>query len=133
MAGDKTAAGQNACPTNRVLIEGVVKVEISKQVKGKICKLALQGKPCSKIQCEDCPDLTWWDVREVLEEAGTSSSRGLMQEISNKLRKAGEKAKKDKKLSDDLSRVHKLARQLYNRGKEDYQKLKKISKAIESW
>jgi len=103
---------------------------ISKQVFKKICKLAQEGKTCAHIQREDYPNLTWWDIRGVLELAGTSSSRGLMQEITNKLNKARGTVK-DKKLSDDLLRVGDLARQLYERGKEDYKRLNRIRKAIE--
>lgn len=103
---------------------------ISKQVFKKICKLAQEGKMCAQIQREDFPDLTWWDIRGVLEVAGTSSSRGIMQEITNKLNKARGTVK-DKKLSTDLSRVSYLARQLYERGKEDYKRLNRIRKAVE--
>jgi len=104
---------------------------ISNQVRKKICKLAEEGKMCVQIQREDFPDLTWWDVRKVLEEAGTSSSLGLIREITRKLNKARATVKKDKKLSNDLSRVGELARQLYERGKEDYKRLDRIRKAVE--
>jgi len=103
---------------------------ISKQVFKKICKLAQEGKTCVQINREDFPDLTWWDIRGVLEVAGTSSSRGIMQEITNKLNKA-QGTVKDKKLSDDLLRVSNLSRQLYERGKEDYKRLNRIRKAVE--
>jgi len=103
---------------------------ISKQVREKICKLAQEGKTCAQIQREDFPDLTWWDIRGVLEDAGISSSRGIMQEITNKLNKA-QGILKDKKLSADLLRVSKLARQLYERSKEDYKRLNRIRKAVE--
>ena len=105
---------------------------ISKQVSKKICKLAKEGKTCVQIQREDFPNLTWWDVRGVLELAGTSSSLGLMREITGKLNRARKTVKKDKKLSDDLLRVNKLARQLYERGKEDYKRLDRIRKAVEA-
>lgn len=103
---------------------------ISKQVSKKICKLAREGKMCVQIQREDFPDLSWWDIRGVLEEAGTSSSRGIMQEISNKLNRASRNVG-DKRLSTDLLRVRKLARQLYERTKEDYKRLSRIRKAVE--
>ena len=103
---------------------------ISKEVTKKICKLAKEGKTCVQIQREDFPNLTWWDVRGVLEVAGTSSSLGLMREISYKLNKAS-RTVKDKRLSNDLLRVRKLARQLYDRGKEDYKRLNRIRKAVE--
>ena len=77
---------------------------ISKEVSKKICKLAQEGKTCAQIQRDDFPNLTWWDVRGVLEVAGTSSSRGIMQEITNKLNKA-QGTVKEKKLSADLLRV----------------------------
>ncbi|MFH1883947.1 MAG: hypothetical protein ABIL62_14715 [Planctomycetota bacterium] len=103
---------------------------ISKQVSKKICKSAREGKMCVQIQREDFPDLSWWDIRGVLEEAGTSSSRGIMQEISNKLNRASRNVG-DKRLSTDLLRVRKLARQLYERTKEDYKRLSRIRKAVE--
>ena len=105
---------------------------ISKQVSKKICKLAQEGKTCAHIQREDFPNLTWWDIRWVLELAGTSSSLGLMREITGKLNRARKTVKKDKKLSDDLLRVNKLARQLYERSKEDYKRLDRIRKAVEA-
>lgn len=105
---------------------------ISKQVREKICKLAQEGKTCAQIQREDFPDLTWWDIRGgVLEKAGISSSQGIMQEITGKLNKARKTVNKDKKLSADLLRVSKLARQLYERSKEDYKRLNRIRKAVE--
>ena len=60
---------------------------ISKQEKQKIEKRAQEGKTCAQIQREDFPNLTWWDVRWVLEQAGTSSSLGIMKTISGKLNK----------------------------------------------
>lgn len=105
-------------------------MKISRQVFKKICKLAKEGKMCAQIQREDFPELTWWDIRGVLEEAGTSTSRGIIQEISYKLNKAS-RTVKDKRLSNDLLRVRKLARQLYDRGKEDYKRLNRIRKAVE--
>ncbi len=104
---------------------------ISKQMKQRICKLAREGKICAKIQREDFPDLCWWEVRGVLEEAGTSSSLGLMREISAKLTKARQTVSKNKGLSDDLLRVNELARQLYDRGKEDHKRLSRIRNAVE--
>ena len=104
---------------------------ISKQVSKRICKLAQEGKTCVQIQREDFPNLTWWDVRWVLELAGTSSSLGLMREITGKLNRARKTVKKDKKLSVVLLRVNNLARQLYERGKEDYKRLDRIRKAVE--
>ena len=117
---------------NCFFIEGIAKMTISEQVSKKICKLAQEGKTCVKIQRDDFHSLTWWDIRGVLEEAGTSSSLGLMREITGKLNKARETVNKDKKLSDDLLRVNKLARQLYERGKEDYKRLDRIRKAVEA-
>ncbi len=107
-------------------------MDISKKDAAKIQQLAQEGKQVSKIQKEDFPNLTWWDIRGVLEEAGTSSSLGLMREITGKLNKARETVNKDKKLSNDLLRVNKLARQLYERGKEDYKRLDRIRKAVEA-
>lgn len=104
---------------------------ISKQVSKRICKLAHEGKTCVQIQREDFPNLTWWDVRWELELAGTSSSLGLMREITGKLNRARKTVKKDKKLSVALLRVNNLARQLYERGKEDYKRLDRIRKAVE--
>jgi len=104
---------------------------ISKKDAKKMQRLAQEGKQISRIVQEDFPNLTWWDVRGVLEEAGTSSSRGLMQEITNKLNKTRSAVNRNKKLSDDLLRVSKLARQLYERGKEDYKRLNRIRKAVE--
>ncbi|MCK5602772.1 hypothetical protein KAR91_12905 [Candidatus Pacearchaeota archaeon] len=104
---------------------------ISKQAKQKICKLAREGKTCVKIQRENFPNLNWWEVRGVLEEAGTSSSLGIMKEISGKINKARNTAGKNKELSDTLLRVQRLARQLYYRSKEDYRRLEKIRKAVE--
>lgn len=104
---------------------------ISKQVFKKICKLAQEGKMCAQIQREDFPNLTWWDIRGVLEVAGTSSSRGIMQEITNKLNKA-QGTVRDKKLSADLERVNNLATRLYKRGTEDFKRLSRIRKAVES-
>jgi hypothetical protein len=104
---------------------------ISKKDAKKMQRLAQEGKQISRIVQEDFPNLTWWDVRGVLEEAGTSSSLGLMREITGKLNKARKTVKKDKKLSDDLSRVNNLARQLYERSKEDYKRLDRIRKAVE--
>ena len=104
---------------------------ISEQVSKKICKLAQEGKTCAKIQREDFPNLTWWDIRGVLEAAGISSSLGIIHEITRKLNKAHATVNKDKKLSDDLLRVKNLARQLYKRGKEDYKRLNRIRKAVE--
>ena len=104
---------------------------ISKQVGEKIYKLAQQSKTCTQIQREDFSDLTWWDIRCVLEDAGISSSRGMIQEITGKLNKARKTVNKDKKLSADLLRVSKLAKQLYERSKEDYKRLNRIRKAVE--
>ena len=104
---------------------------ISNQMKQKICKLASEGKTCINIQREDFPDLNWWEVRGGLEEAGTSSSLGLMREISAKLKKARRTISRNRQLSDDLLRVNELARQLYYRGKEDHNRLNRIRKAVE--
>jgi hypothetical protein len=104
---------------------------ISKQTKQKICKLAKEGKTCAKIQREDFPNLDWWEVRGVLEDAGTSSSLGIMREISGKIKKARKAVDKNKKLTETLKRVNELARQLYDRGKEDYKRLDRIRKAVE--
>lgn len=104
---------------------------ISKQVSKKICKSAQEGKTCAQIQREDFPNLTWWDVRGELELAGTSSSLGLMREITGKLNKARKTVNEDNELSDDLLRVNNLARQLYERSKEDYKRLDRIRKAVE--
>ncbi|MQY62436.1 hypothetical protein GH146_04025 [archaeon] len=104
---------------------------ISKQIKDKICKLAEDHKTCAQIQRKYFPNLTWWDIRGVLEEAGTSSSLGLIREITGKLNKTRATVS-DKKLSGDLLRVSKLARQLYERGKEDGKRLDRIRKAVES-
>lgn len=104
---------------------------ISKQMKQKICKLASEGKTCVNIQREDFPNLNWWEVRGVLEEAGTSSSLGLIREISAKLKKARQTVSKNKELSDNLSRINELAKQLYYRGKEDHNRLNRIRKAVE--
>ena len=106
-------------------------MDISKKDAAKMRRLAQEGKQVAKIQKEDFPDLTWWDVRWVLELAGTSSSLGLMREITGKLNRARKTVKKDKKLSDALLRVNNLARQLYERGKEDYKRLDRIRKAVE--
>jgi hypothetical protein len=103
---------------------------ISKQVSKKICRLAEEGKTCSKIQREDFPNLTWWDVRGVLEEAGTSSSLGIIKTISGKLNRIFRSRPPDEFTSELLS-VKKLATQLYERSKEDYKKLSKIRKALE--
>ena len=54
-----------------------------------------------------------------------------MREITGKLNRARKTVKKDKKLSDALLRVNNLARQLYERGKEDYKRLERIRKAVE--
>ena len=103
---------------------------ITRQVTTKICKLAQENKTCAQIQRDDFPNLTWWEIRCELEKAGMSSSRGTMHEITSKLNKT-RGTLKDKKLSADLKRVNELARQLYERGKEDYKRLNRIRKAVE--
>jgi len=116
----------------KITITQEKKMDISEKNAAKMRRLAQEGKQVAKIQKEDFPDFTWWDVRWVLELAGTSSSLGLMREITGKLNRARKTVKKDKKLSDDLLRVNKLARQLYERGKEDYKRLDRIRKAVEA-
>ena len=103
---------------------------ISKQVKRKIYKLAQEGKTCARIQQEDFPNLSWWDIRGVLEEAGTSSSLGIMKTISGKLNTIVRSQSSDE-LSAELLNVKKLATQLYERNREDYKRLSRIRKAIE--
>jgi hypothetical protein len=103
---------------------------ISKQEKQKIEKRAQEGKTCAQIQREDFPNLTWWDVRWVLEQAGTSSSLGIMKTISGKLNKILRSRPPDE-FSVELLSVKKLATQLYERSREDYKKLNKIRKAVE--
>ena len=103
---------------------------ISKQVGRKIYKLAQEGKTCAQIQREDFPNLTWWDIRGVLEEAGTSSSLGIMKTISGKLNIIL-RSQPSGELSAELLSVKKLATQLYERSREDYKRLNRIRKAVE--
>ncbi len=103
---------------------------VSERDSKKIRRFAQEGKTCSKIQQEDLPNLTWWDVRGVLEQAGTSSSLGIMRTISGKLNKIFRSRPPDE-LSAALLSVKKLATQLYERSREDYKKLNKIRKALE--
>lgn len=102
---------------------------VSERDSKKIRRLAQEGKTCSKIQREDFPNLTWWDVRGVLEEAGTSSSLGIMKTISGKLNTILRSRPSDE-LSAELLSVKKPATQLYERSREDYKKLNKIRKAL---
>ena len=103
---------------------------VSERDSKTIRRLAQEGKTCAKIQQEDFPNLTWWDVRGVLEQAGTSSSLGIMRTISGKLNKIFRSRPPDKFTAALLS-VKKLATQLYERSREDYKKLNKIRKALE--
>jgi hypothetical protein len=94
----------------------------------KIIQLAREGKQITKIWDEDFPNYDYWDIYWEVYGAGERSSLGTKRMISNRLSKLTSVPKSEQK--EIIEEINNLVWHLYNRYKENQQKLDEIRGVI---
>lgn len=102
-----------------------------------IIRLSKEGKQTAKIWAEDYPELDYWDVYQVINEAGEQSALGVKRTISNRLSELREMAQNKNNYDDEdfnkvIDGIDELVTFLYERHKANQKKLDSIRETINS-
>lgn len=101
---------------------------MDKRDSEKMIQLAREGKQISKIWSEDFPNYDYWEIYGEVYGAGERSARGARKIISNRLKKLADSPKNEQQ--DLINEINDLVWYLYERYKENQQKLDKIRGVI---
>ena len=102
-----------------------------------IIRLSKEGKQTAKIWAEDYPELDYWEVYNVIDEAGEQSALGVKRTISNRLNNLREMAQNKNNYTEEdfrkmIDEIDGLVNFLYERHKANQKKLDCIRDTINS-
>lgn len=95
----------------------------------KMIKLAREGKDIAKIWDEDFPQYDYWDIYNIVYDAGEKSSLGMRKMITHRFNKLSSQITPEQQ--EILDEVDDLVWRIYDRYRESQKKLQKIRQAIE--
>lgn len=103
-------------------------MSVPKQDAKKMQRLAQEGKQISKIQEEDYPDYSYWDVYIEVYGSGERSSRGIKRMITERLNKLVKSTINERRLI--VKEIDELVWHLYENHKTNQKKIDSIRKAL---